>query len=95
MGCIVSGSVVHRSILCPDVRIHSYCEVEDSILMPGAVVHRHARVRRAIVDRGVEVPIGAIIGHVPAEDRRRHTVTEGGVVVVTPGEECLVDPRFA
>jgi glucose-1-phosphate adenylyltransferase len=95
MGCIVSGSVVHRSILCPDVRIHSFCEVEDSILMPGAVVHRHARVRRAIVDRGVEVPIGAVVGHVPAEDRRRHTVTEGGVVVVTPGEECLVDPRFA
>ena len=40
------------------------------------------------------VPRGAIIGYDPAEDRRRHTVTEGGVVVVTPGEECLVDPAF-
>src|SRR5512139_1636689 len=29
MGCIVSGSDVRRSILCPDVRIHSFCEVED------------------------------------------------------------------
>ena len=38
---------------------------------------------------------GAVIGYDPAEDRRRHTVSEGGVVVVTPGEECFVDPQFA
>ena len=94
MGCIVSGSEVRRSVLCPDVRIHSYCDVQDSILLPGAVVRRHSRIRRAIIDRGVEIPAGAIVGHDPVEDRRRHTVSEGGVVVVTPGEECLVDPSF-
>jgi glucose-1-phosphate adenylyltransferase len=94
MGCIVSGSTVRRSILCPDVRIHSFCDVEDSILFPGAVVNRHSRIRRAIVDRGVEIPRGALVGQDPAEDRRRHTVSESGVVVVTPGEECLVDPQF-
>jgi glucose-1-phosphate adenylyltransferase len=94
MGCIISGSEVRRSVLCPDVRVHSYCEVEDSILLPGAIVNRHGRVRRAIIDRGVELPRGAVVGHDPAEDRRRHTVSDGGVVVVTPGEECLVDPQY-
>jgi glucose-1-phosphate adenylyltransferase len=59
--------------------------------MPNAIVNRHARVRRAIVDRGVELPPGARIGFDPAEDRRRHAVSEGGVVVVTPGEECYVE----
>jgi len=49
-------------------------------------------LRRAIVDRGVEVPRGALVGHDVAEDRRRHCVSEGGVVVVTPGEECFVQP---
>jgi glucose-1-phosphate adenylyltransferase len=93
-GCIVSGSEVRRSVLCPNVRVHSFCEVQDSILLPNATINRHSRVRRAIVDRGVVVPRGAVIGHDPAEDRRRHTVTEGGVVVVTPGEECLVDPAY-
>jgi glucose-1-phosphate adenylyltransferase len=68
--------------------------VEDSILLPGAVVRRHARLRRAIVDRGVEVPRGARVGYDPVEDRRRHTVSEAGVVVVTPGEECFVHPDF-
>jgi glucose-1-phosphate adenylyltransferase len=93
-GCIVSGSEVHRSILCPNVRVHSFCSVEDAILMPNAVVNRHAHIRRAIVDRDVVVPKGAIVGHDPAEDRRRHTVSEGGIVVVSPGEECLVDAAF-
>jgi glucose-1-phosphate adenylyltransferase len=95
MGCIVSGSEVRRSILCPDVRVHSYGDIQDSILLPGSTIHRHARIRRAVVDRGVEVPRGAIIGYDAGEDRRRHTVTEDGVVVVTPGEECLVDAALA
>jgi glucose-1-phosphate adenylyltransferase len=90
MGCIVSGGEVRRSILCPGARVHSYSRVEDSILLPGATVGRHAHVKRAIIDRGVELPQGARVGYDPAEDRRRHTVSEGGVVVVTPGEECLV-----
>lgn len=91
IGCIVSGSTVSRSILGPDVRVHSYCDIQDSILLPGAIVNRHTRMRRAIVDRGVEIPTHAVVGYDATEDRRRHTVSEGGVVVVTPGEECFVD----
>jgi glucose-1-phosphate adenylyltransferase len=91
-GCIVSGSRVVGSILCPNVRVHSFCDVEQSILMPNVRVGRHARVRRAIVDRDVLIPRGAVIGFNPAEDRRRHTVTDGGVVVVTADDEPFVGP---
>jgi glucose-1-phosphate adenylyltransferase len=90
-GCIVSGSEVRRSILCPGVRVHSFCQLEDSILFPHATVNRHARVRRAIIDRGVELPAGARVGYDPVEDKKRHHVSESGVVVVTPGEDCLVE----
>ena len=57
--------------------------IEQSILMPGVRVGRHARIRRAIIDRDVLHP--ARRGHrlQPEEDRQRHTVTDGGVVVVT------------
>jgi glucose-1-phosphate adenylyltransferase len=92
MGCIVSGGEVRHSILSPNVRVHSYCSVVDSILLPNSTVHRYAKVQKAIVDRDVEIPRGAVVGYHPEEDRRRHTVSEGGVVVVTPGEECYVDP---
>ena len=60
--------------------------------MPGVRVGRHARIRRAIIDRDVLIPRGAMIGYDPEEDRRRHTVTEGGIVVVTADDEPLVIP---
>ena len=89
-GCIVSGSRIWGSILCPNVRVHSFCNIEQSILMPGVRVGRHAQVRNAIVDRDVLIPRGAHIGFNVDEDRRRHTVTEDGVVVVTVDEEPFI-----
>jgi glucose-1-phosphate adenylyltransferase len=95
MGCIISGSEVQRSILSPGVRVHSYCDIQDCILMHNSTVNRHSRLRNTIVDRDVEIPRGAVIGYDVAEDRRRHTVSEGGIVVVTAGEECFVDAAHA
>jgi glucose-1-phosphate adenylyltransferase len=89
-GCIVSGSRILGSILCPNVRVHSFCTIEQSILMPGVRVGRHARVKRAIIDRDVLIPRGAMIGYNPDEDRRRHTVTDEGIVVVTLEEEPFI-----
>ena len=91
-GCIVSGSRITGSVLCPNVRVHSFGVIEQSILMPGVRVGRHARIRRAVIDRDVLIPCGAVIGFDPEEDRRRHTVTDRGVVVVTLGDEPLIGP---
>jgi glucose-1-phosphate adenylyltransferase len=91
-GCIVSGSTVNGSVLCPNVRVHSYGTIDHCILMPGVRVGRHARLRRAIVDRDVLIPRGAVIGYNLEEDRKRHTVTDQGVVVVTEDDEPLVEP---
>src|SRR5437867_3755207 len=91
-GCIVSGSTISGSVLCPNVRVHSFCTIEECILMPGVRVGRHARIRRAIIDRDVLIPRGALIGFDHEEDRRRHTVTESGVVVVTIDDEPLIGP---
>jgi glucose-1-phosphate adenylyltransferase len=91
-GCIVSGSRISGSILCPNVRVHSFCSIDESILMPGVRVGRHARIRRAIVDRDVLIPRGARIGFELEEDRRRHTITDGGVVVVTVDDDPFIGP---
>jgi len=91
-GCIISGSRVSGSVLCPNVRVHSFCTIENSLLMPGVRVGRHARIRKAIIDRDVLIPRGAVIGYDDEEDRRRHTVSEGGVVVVTVEDEPMIGP---
>jgi len=91
-GCIVSGSTITGSVLCPNVRVHSFSQIDECILMPGVRVGRHARIRRAIIDRDVLIPRGALIGYNTEEDRRRHTVTDSGIVVVTIDDEPLIGP---
>jgi glucose-1-phosphate adenylyltransferase len=74
------------------VRVHSYGTIDRCILMPDVRVGRHARLQRAIIDDDVLIPRGALIGYDLEEDRRRHTVTEQGVVVVTVGDDPLIGP---
>ena len=84
-GCIISGGNVKRSVLSPKVRIHSYAEVESSILLEGVDVGRHAKIRRAIIDKEVQIPEGMEIGFNLDEDTKRFTVTASGIVVVPKG----------
>ncbi len=81
-GVIVSGGRVERSILSYRVRVDEHAAVEDSILHAGVVVGPRARVRRAIVDKWTSIPPGEEIGFDLELDRRRFTVSPGGIVVV-------------
>ena len=81
-GCIISGAFVIDSVLGRNVFVHSFSRVEWSIIMDNCHIHRHARVRRAIIDKNVEVPEGETIGWDLDLDRRRFTVTDSGVVVI-------------
>jgi glucose-1-phosphate adenylyltransferase len=81
-GCIISGGSVKRSILSPRVRVHSYVEIEDSVLLDGVDVGRHAKIRRAIIDKEIQIPEGMKIGYNLDEDAKRFTVTPSGIVVV-------------
>jgi glucose-1-phosphate adenylyltransferase len=82
-GCIISGSTIRRSVLFSACRVNSYVTMEDSVLLPGVNVGRHARLRKVIVDRGVSIPEGLVVGEDPVADARRFTRTEGGVTLVT------------
>ena len=82
-GCIVSGGRVERCILSPFVRINSFSLVTDSILFEDVVVGRHSKLHRVIVDKGVQIPEGMQIGYFPEEDKKRFTVTESGLVVIS------------
>jgi glucose-1-phosphate adenylyltransferase len=84
-GCIISGGHVHRSVLSSKVRVNSFSEVSDSLLFENVQVGRRCRIRRAIIDKNVEIPAGMTIGYDLEEDRRRFHVTPGGIVVIPKG----------
>jgi glucose-1-phosphate adenylyltransferase len=95
MGCILSGGTVRNSVLSPDVRVNSYSEVEASILFSHVNVGRRCRIRRAILDRDVEIPEGTEIGYDIAADKQKYFVTESGITVVTRDYSMFENPVTA
>ena len=82
-GCIISGAKVKRSLLSTGVRINSYCEVENAVILPYVEIGRGTRLRNVVIDRGVKVPGGLVVGEDPAADAERFRRTEKGICLVT------------
>ena len=82
-GCIISGGVVRRSVLGRGVYIHSGSLVEGCVFMDNCDIGRPARLRRAILDKNVEIPADATVGYDLEADRARGWhVTDSGIVVI-------------
>jgi glucose-1-phosphate adenylyltransferase len=64
------------------VRVNSFSHVEESVLFENVVIGRHVKIRRAIIDKDVEIPAGTEIGYDLEEDAKRWFVSEGGIVVI-------------
>jgi glucose-1-phosphate adenylyltransferase len=82
-GSIISGGCVRKSILGQQTRVNSYAQVDEAILFDRVDIGRHAKVRRAIIDKGVRIPPGFEVGYDHQLDQRRgFTVTENGITVI-------------
>jgi glucose-1-phosphate adenylyltransferase len=93
-GAIISGGEVTRTIVGPQTRVNSYAEVEDSILFSRVNIGRRAKIRRAIIDKGVHIPEGFRVGYDEEEDLARgFTVSDNGVVVIAKAES--IEPVLA
>jgi glucose-1-phosphate adenylyltransferase len=92
-GSIISGGRVYHSVISFDVRVNSYTEIEDSILFPHVSIGRHSRIRRAIVDRHIDIPEHTEVGYNLEEDRKKYHVTESGIVVVVPDQRMFEEPE--
>lgn len=82
-GCIVSGARVVHSLLSCNVRVNDRSVIKDSVLLPDVVIGKSCRINRTIIDKGVNIPDGTMIGGNPVKDAERFYVSPGGVVLVT------------
>ncbi len=87
-GCIVSGSRIDRSLLFTGVHAHSYSRIKSTVALPYVTINRGARIKNAVIDRGVNIPKGLIVGEDPEEDARRFRRTDKGVCLIT---QAMID----
>ena len=91
-GCIISGTEIRQSLLFTQVHTNSYASLEGAVVLPYANVARHARLTNVVIDRGVRIPEGLVVGEDPEEDAKWFRVSEGGVTLIT---QDMLDRREA
>ncbi len=81
--CVVSGASLKHSLLFTGVRINSFSTVERAVVLPYVNIGRSARLTDVVIDRGVNIPEGLVIGEDPLLDTKRFRRTDRGICLVT------------
>ncbi|MCW6507683.1 glucose-1-phosphate adenylyltransferase [Lichenifustis flavocetrariae] len=82
-GCVVSGASLRSTLLFTGVRVNSYSVVENAVILPYVHVGRSAELSNVVIDRGVQIPEGLVIGQDPELDAKRFRRTDKGICLVT------------
>lgn len=87
-GCIISGANLRRSLLFTGVHVHSYASVENAVILPYVDIARGTRLVNVVIDRGVCIPEGLVVGEDPELDAIRFRRTEAGICLIT---QAMID----
>lgn len=82
-GCIISGSRLIRCLMYTGVRTHSFTRLEGVIAMPYVEIARKSKLKNVVIDRGVKIPEGLVVGEDPEHDAARFRRTANGVCLIT------------
>jgi glucose-1-phosphate adenylyltransferase len=82
-GCIVSGAQIVRTLLFTGVKVHSWAQLQNTVVLPYVDIGRHARLSDVVIDRGVKIPAGLVVGEDPEQDAARFRRTEKGICLIT------------
>jgi glucose-1-phosphate adenylyltransferase len=82
-GCIISGAQLNGTLLFTNVHVHSWSRLESCVILPEVDVGRHAHLKRVVVDRGVRIPEGLVVGEDPELDAKRFRRSENGICLIT------------
>ncbi|RKZ83433.1 MAG: glucose-1-phosphate adenylyltransferase [Candidatus Parabeggiatoa sp. nov. 1] len=83
-GCLISGAKIKNSLLFSNVKLNSYSLLEEAVVLPDVEIGRNCYIKKAVIDKGANIPPNTVIGQDPEEDAKRFYVSEQGVVLVTP-----------
>ena len=84
-GSYVQGAHVYKSVLGYRSNIAAGSLISESILLGDVKIGAGCSIRRAIIDRHVEIAPGTVIGENPELDAKRFHISPEGIVVVAKG----------
>jgi len=90
--CIISGGALHQSLIFTGCRVHSYSQLDQAVVLPRCNIGRGARLNRVVVDRGVTIPEGLVVGEDAEADEKWFRRTGDGVVLIT---QAMIDNYLA
>ena len=82
-GCIVYGATVTNSLLFTRTRVQAGSQIDRSVILPYCEIGKDVRLRNVVIDRGVQIPDGLVVGEDPHIDAQRFRRTDAGVCLVT------------
>jgi glucose-1-phosphate adenylyltransferase len=81
--CIISGSSLHRCLMYTGVRVNSFSQLDGVVAMPYVDIGRNVRLTNVVIDRGVVIPQGLVVGEDAELDTKRFRRTDNGVCLIT------------
>ena len=78
-----SGLVSLVRLLHNIVKVRSFTTINHSVILPQVLVGQRVRLSNVVVDRGVQIPNGMVIGEDPELDAQRFRRTDKGICLVT------------
>ena len=81
--CIISGATLRRALVFTGARINSFSVLDEAVVLPDCQIGRNASLKRVVIDHGVRIPEGLVVGEDAALDKRRFRVSENGICLIT------------
>jgi glucose-1-phosphate adenylyltransferase len=82
-GCIVCGSAISHTVMFSNVKVASFCILDQAVILPDVEIGEGCRLNKVVIDHGCVIPAGTVIGENAHLDEERFFRTESGVVLVT------------
>ncbi|PSW04303.1 glucose-1-phosphate adenylyltransferase [Photobacterium lipolyticum] len=84
-GSYIRGAKVHNSVLGFSCNIGHCSTVSESVILGDVKIGENCSIRRAILDKDVQIASGTVIGENLEEDRKKYHVSDEGIVVIPKG----------
>ncbi|HTY20856.1 MAG TPA: glucose-1-phosphate adenylyltransferase [Geobacteraceae bacterium] len=81
-GCIVTQAELSNSVLSQRVRVERGALVCESVIFAGVTIGEGVKIRKAIIDKNVQVPRLTRIGYSREEDEARGLIVSDGITVI-------------